>query len=624
MPRSSRPVTVMPIVVREAQVVETLDLTPSMQRIIVTGDELRGGTSDAETNGTGARHAFTSLGFDDHVKLVFAGDRPRSWIGTQQDYAFDWNREALASSRDYTVRSYDEATNRLVLDVVRHAHGVAADWFAACKPGDVLHMAGPKTSMPLSEGIEEWLLIGDETALPAIARFFDEIDEDASVRALIEVPTEADRQPLRELPGAQVTWLVRDGVPAGESDALMKALEQLEPPTGRLYAWCAGEAITLTPIRRHLRNVWNVPKEDMEVVGYWRKPARAKTSAPATADSATSEDAASTTTLDRPDVEGQPEAGKSEAGEPDTAPDARLQAMYELHEMTEILPPVVTRLAATFDLTGHVASGQTTLDAISAACGLAPAPLESLLDAMTSLGLLTRADGHYGLTDTGALLAEEDVRDELTLTDPANRLWFDLLGLDDVLRSGLPTERTLAARREQDPALDSALDGGAQDLLRYLFDPLAELPALQNARRVVVLGEAAQHVTHELAGRLTQADVVCGGFAPDITSLDGDIDTILTVGHFAGLSPQQAETTAAVLVARARCHVVAVENLRDGAADDDHLAEADLQTLASTGHPLPSSTQLQAVLRDAGARSAETVHPGWGFGTYNAVVVADV
>lgn len=615
MPRSSRPVTVMPIVVREAQVVETLDLTPSMQRIIVTGEELRA----EETTDAGPRHAFTTLGFDDHVKLVFAGDHPRSWIGTQQEYAFDWNREALASSRDYTVRSYDETTNRLVLDVVRHAHGVAADWFAACKPGDVLHMAGPKTSMPLSEGIEEWLLIGDETALPAIARFFDEIDETATVRALIEVPTEADRQPLRELPGAQVTWLVRDGVPAGESDALFKALEQLEPPTGRLYAWCAGEAITLTPIRRHLRNVWNVPKEDMEVVGYWRKPATTKTTTSTSATAATIADAAAAATLDCPADAPQPEAKES-----DTAPDARLQAMYELHEMTEILPPVVTRLAATFDLPGHVASGQTTLDAIAAACGLAPAPLESLLDAMTSLGLLTHADGHYAVTDTGALLAEEDVRDELTLTDPANRLWFDLLGLDDVLRTGLAPERTLAARRAQDPELDSALEGGAQDLLRYLFDPLAELPALQQARRVVVLGEASAHVTHELAGRLTQADVICGGFSPDVASLDGDIDTILTVGHFTGLSLQQAETTAAALVSRAGRHVVAVENLRDGAADDDHLAETDLQTLASTGHPLPSSAQLQSVLRDAGAHSAETVHPGWGFGTYNAVVVADV
>lgn len=637
MSRLSRPTAVFPIVLRHVEVLETVDLTPSMQRIVVTGEELRAGHP---TDGK-PRRAFASDGFDDHVKLVFTGDRPCSWIGRQEAYGFDWNREALAASRDYTVRSYDAMSNQLVLDVVRHEHGIAADWFATCAPGDVLHLAGPKTSMSLSEGVDQWLLLGDETALPAIARFFDEIDADASVRAIIEVPTDDDRQPLRELLRAQVTWIARNGVPAGESDALMSALKQLERPSGRVYAWCAGEALTLAPLRRHLRTVWNLPKEDVEVVGYWRRPARpvaAAASGPAhdgasrgAAEEGTANQAAQSHEGAQDSRGPGRDAGTPAAEPPTEAPDARLQAMGALHEMTEIMPPVITRLAATFDIATIVAAGHDTVEAAAAASGLAPARLESLLDAMASIGLLTRADGRYAVTDTGALLAEEETRDELTLTDPANRLWLDLLGLDDVLRSGLPAERTLARRRRSDEGLDAALQAHAQELLVYLFDPLVQLLPLADARRVLVLGEAADYVSHELARRLGDADVVCGGAlsadvvgdsTPDEPTLRPDV--IVVVGAFTGLPEAQSAALATDLVTRAARHVVIVENLRDGAADDDHLAEADLQVLASTGVPLPSAHALETTLRAAGAQHAQTQHPGWGFGTYNAVVVADV
>ncbi len=58
-----------------------------------------------------------------------------------------------------------------VVDFVIHDDGPATNWAATAKVGSVLGVAGPRGSSVIStDGIGLHLLIGDETALPAIAR----------------------------------------------------------------------------------------------------------------------------------------------------------------------------------------------------------------------------------------------------------------------------------------------------------------------------------------------------------------------------------------------------------------------------------------------------------------------
>ena len=66
---------------------------------------------------------FTSLGFDDHVKLFFP-QGPASADG-----------EPPMASRDYTPRRYDPAANTLEIEFVLHDAGPATRWAKQVQPG---------------------------------------------------------------------------------------------------------------------------------------------------------------------------------------------------------------------------------------------------------------------------------------------------------------------------------------------------------------------------------------------------------------------------------------------------------------------------------------------------------
>ena len=129
----------------------------------------------------------------------------------------------------------------LDIDVVLHldpveveGQGVAARWARDATVGDTLTMLGPNRHLvgPDYGGIEfrpgtarPVLLVGDETALPAIGSILEALPASISGHALIEVPEAADQQQLLNRSGVQVTWLPREGRPDGELlDAAVREL----------------------------------------------------------------------------------------------------------------------------------------------------------------------------------------------------------------------------------------------------------------------------------------------------------------------------------------------------------------------------------------------------------------
>ena len=84
----------------------------------------------------------------------------------------------------------------------------------------------------IPDGYDAYLLVGDDSALPAIARRLEEMAPGALVLALIEV---SDRREERHLPttaNAGITWLYRNGADAGAPTALELGLQALELPSG--------------------------------------------------------------------------------------------------------------------------------------------------------------------------------------------------------------------------------------------------------------------------------------------------------------------------------------------------------------------------------------------------------
>ena len=105
---------------------------------------------------TGDLEGFVSLGFDDHVKLFFA------------DGTVDAAGAPNTLSRDFTPRRHDAAANTLEIDFAVHDAGPATRWAAQAKPGDTLNLGGPRGSFIIPTDYDWHLLVGDETALPAI------------------------------------------------------------------------------------------------------------------------------------------------------------------------------------------------------------------------------------------------------------------------------------------------------------------------------------------------------------------------------------------------------------------------------------------------------------------------
>src|ERR1700689_499949 len=150
---------------------------------------------------SGDLEGFTSLGFDDHVKL-FVPD------GTM-------NAEGAPNmlGRDFTPRRYDPAKDTLEIDFAIHDAGPATRWAAQAKPGDTLSLGGPRGSFIIPTAYDWHLLIGDETALPAMGRRLAELPPGTRAVVLAEIDGPADEISFKTETNTTVAWAHRNGAP---------------------------------------------------------------------------------------------------------------------------------------------------------------------------------------------------------------------------------------------------------------------------------------------------------------------------------------------------------------------------------------------------------------------------
>lgn len=209
---------------------------------------------------TGDLGGFTSLGFDDHVKLFFPDGT------TNADGAPNM------LGRDFTPRRYDAAANTLEIDFAIHDAGPATRWAAQAKPGDTLALGGPRGSFIIPTAYDWHLLAGDETALPAISRRLAELPAGTRTVVVVEVDGPAEEIALPTETNASVTWAHRNGA-AGASDVLARTLASLKLPNGDYYAWVACESQIAKALRRQLIADHRANPKWMRAAGYWRRGA---------------------------------------------------------------------------------------------------------------------------------------------------------------------------------------------------------------------------------------------------------------------------------------------------------------------------------------------------------------
>ena len=210
---------------------------------------------------SGDLEGFTSLGFDDHVKLFF----PDGTI----------NAEGAPNmhGRDFTPRRHDRANNTLEIDFAIHDAGPATRWAAQARQGQTLILGGPRGSFIVPTTYDWHLLIGDETALPAIGRRLEELPAGTRVVIVGEVDGAADELAFKTAANATVTWAHRNGAAAGASDVLAKTLSTLKLPPGDYHAWVACESLIAKALRRQLIADHGANPKWLRAAGYWRRGA---------------------------------------------------------------------------------------------------------------------------------------------------------------------------------------------------------------------------------------------------------------------------------------------------------------------------------------------------------------
>src|SRR5699024_4083598 len=112
---------------------------------------------------------------------------------------------------------------------------------------------------------------GDETALPAIARWLDVLPPEAPVTVLVEVADAEDESYPLAATGRTVRWLHREGAEPGATTLLDEAVRSLEVSGGVTFYWFGGEAASLVPVRRYLRRELGLDKDAVDISGYWKR-----------------------------------------------------------------------------------------------------------------------------------------------------------------------------------------------------------------------------------------------------------------------------------------------------------------------------------------------------------------
>ncbi len=246
-----------PLNVRRLRVQEVIRASPHLVRVRLCGDNMQD---------------FTSASFDDHLKLLLPPDPDAPLVLPQpgtEGLAFppDAPRPVM---RDYTPRWFDSARGLLDLEFALHGEGVAAKWAVQARPGQEVGVGGPRGSFVVPTGFDWHLLVGDETALPAIARRVEELPAGVQAFVIAETADPGDRRALHSHADLAVQWLS-----GGADGGLAAAVAAWQKPEGEGYAWAAGEAAEMGALRRVLVEQHGVVKERMRVAAYWKRGASA-------------------------------------------------------------------------------------------------------------------------------------------------------------------------------------------------------------------------------------------------------------------------------------------------------------------------------------------------------------
>lgn len=237
------------------------ELGAGLRRVALGGPDLEGFVCDGPT---------------DHAKVFFPAEpdgEPALPVMSGEGRWTD-RQDPRYVCREYTVRTYEPSSGELVLDMAVHGHGPAGRWAAAAEPGRVLGVYGPKTSKLPPLDLPRYVLVADETGLPAVTNWLDRLaDRTGRVDVVVEVDGPQHEVPLPVRDGVTVTWLHRGTGEATEPlatavDRVLGTLPADDVP--RTWFWAGAEAAAVREVRRRITDRGG-ERSMLSLTGYWRR-----------------------------------------------------------------------------------------------------------------------------------------------------------------------------------------------------------------------------------------------------------------------------------------------------------------------------------------------------------------
>lgn len=201
---------------------------------------------------------FVSASFDDHIKIFLPGDGARD----------ENNKPPM---RDFTPRRFDAAAGTLTIDFALHDTGPAVAWARQATVGDTLEIGGPRGSVIIPEDFDWYLLIGDETALPAIGRRVEELATSVPVFTYVVLDAADEAQDFTTAADWHPNWLVRDD--RDDADIVLSALANFVKPGGDGFVWIAAEATVAKSLRNFVESDMGQNRNWIKAAGYWQRGA---------------------------------------------------------------------------------------------------------------------------------------------------------------------------------------------------------------------------------------------------------------------------------------------------------------------------------------------------------------
>lgn len=302
-------------------------ISPNFQRVTFTG-----------VNDMGPAGHIMDL----RIKLVIPGEHGLPQMTGEENWYDEWKAidpDKRGSMRTYSIRELRRAGEHgeAELDIDFALHGVgtpdsgpAATWAVEAQPGDQLYVVAPQKEDESGPGIEfqpgeakNVVILGDETALPAMLRIADEWSAELTGTMYCELVDIADAPKIDFPANLTVHWVPRgEGhtygdmlvesaarlfevenprgeftppVPSSPSDAEQSPLiwetptyssfddeEERAEPTSTVaeryadtYFWIAGESSMVTTIRRMVVKGAGISRHQVSFMGYWKNGVKA-------------------------------------------------------------------------------------------------------------------------------------------------------------------------------------------------------------------------------------------------------------------------------------------------------------------------------------------------------------